>query len=162
MNVSFYWKKKCSEMFRLLIVIHRNARAQHTGRRCVKIDKCAANKHTANIHRSRMDTHATNGRRTPGEMQMKKKINKKRQKESFHRTLKPRTQLWSSLCACCCLWYTPHTPCLCWCLGQILLRLRESSLRIARFSMCVSVRMWEWQKGGRQYEPILTFWALKM
>lgn len=86
-------------MFRLLIVIHRNARAQHTGRRCVKIDKCAANKHTANIHRSRMDTHATNGRRTPGEMQMKKKKNNKRRVSTGHTSPEHSFDLLSALAA---------------------------------------------------------------
>lgn len=76
------------------------------------------------------------------EMQMKKK---KWQKESYHSTLKPRTQLWS-LCACCCLWYTLHTPCLCWCHGQILLRAQEEQPSYCKsFYVCVCayVRMTE-------------------
>lgn len=47
-------------------------------------------------------------------------------------------------------------------LGQILLWLWESSLLIAGVCMHVPVCMWEWQKGGQQNEPILTFSTLKM
>lgn len=99
-----YWKKALKS-FSLLIVIHKHIRPQHTRWRCMKIEKCTA-KITLQTFSTAERTHMQQIEGTHQE-----KYKKKNRKRNFYVRLKPSVYLWSPLCACCCLWFTPYLHC---------------------------------------------------